>query len=348
MRRKAMKKVVSVLMYLNVFLLLAFCSMSCSSLTSDEAKGNKAYNQVKHSQGVNKRTLEKRAYIFYQRWFISHQNKAVLSLKFRQKFIEMTLVRANMVLSEGTYDMDPIKLFIKDIDTLLTKELSSDLRQQYATFLLVMADSSIGRNKLDDGLAWIAKAQTVVDDPSPMESKRKALITDFTKQEYEMASQAYTEGKDAKDEEALLKAEYYIQMVLVYDPNYPGAADLLSNLRKANLSTYSGYARVIEGKLDPRVNKFDIFLAVVSGTTNMSLSMFNYSYNPQRIKAENFYLVDVNGAKYVALPSSKIEPEILDTQRETKKIRLVFPQPRAAIKKIVYENGEHYTEKLFF
>jgi hypothetical protein len=340
----AMKKILVGLAYLNVFLLL----ISCSALTSDEAKGNKAYDQAKHSQGINKRTLEKRAYIFYQKWFIGHPDKSKLSLKFRQKFVEMTLVRANMVLSEGRYDMDPIKLFIQDIDTILTKELNPEIRQEYANFLLLMADSSVARNKLDDALGWITKAQGVVDNPTVMEVRKKALITDFTKQFFEMASQAYAEGKDAKDAEALIKAEYYDNLVLVYDPQYPGAAELLSNLYKANLNTVSGYAKVIEGKLDPRVNKFDIYLAVISGTTNMAVSLFNNSYNPQRLKPENFYLVDAAGTKYVAQPSSKIDPEILDTQRETKNIKLVFAKTKAPIKKLVYENGEHYTEKLFF
>lgn len=339
-----MKKVLVGLVYLNVFLLLA----SCSSLTSDEAKGNRAYNQAKHSQGINKRTLEKRAYIFYQKWFNAHPDKSKLSSEFKQKFVEMTLLRANMVLTEGTYDMDPIKLFMKDIDTLLTKDMASDLRQQYANFILLMADSSIARNKLDDALDWITKAEGVVDNTAPIEAKKKSIVSDFTKQFYQMASEAYTEGKDAKDPNALLKAEYYVQLVLVYDSLYPGAKDLLSNCHKANVNTYSGYAQVIEGKLDQRVNKFDIYLAVISGTNNMALSMFNYSYNPLRLKPENFFLVDVNGEKYKALPSSKMDPEILDTQHETKKIKLVFPKTKAAIKKVIYDTGEHYTEKLFF
>jgi hypothetical protein len=76
--------------------------------------------------------------------------------------------------------------------------------------------------------------------------------------------------------------------------------------------------------------------------------MFNNSYNPQRLKPENFYLVDVKGQKYKAAASSKIDPEILDTEHETKTIKLVFPGAPATIKKLVYENGEHYSEKLFF
>jgi hypothetical protein len=340
-----MRNAFKILLCLSAVMLLSY---SCSYISSDVSKGNKAYNQAKKAEGINKRLLEKRAYIFFQKHYNATSDKSKLNLDFRRKFIEMSLVRANMVLLEGTYDMDAIKLFIRDIDSCLTKEIPSEVRQEYAKFLLLMADSSIARNKLDEALEWIAKAQSVVDDPSPMEAKRKEVIADFTKQYFELASQSYAEGIDNKNEESLVKAEYYIQLAMVYDPKYPGAEDLLSKIRKANVNTYSGYARVIEGKLDPRVNKYDIYLAVVSGTTNMTLSMFNYSYNPLRLKAEDFYLVDVNGEKYRALPSSKIDPEILDTQHETKNLKLVFPKPKAEIKKVVYENGEHYTEKNFF
>jgi hypothetical protein len=340
----AMKKIVVGLVMLNVFMLL----VSCSALYSNEGKGDKAYNQARHAEGLNKRILQKRAYIFYQKTFQTQPDRNKLSAKFKQRFIEMSLVRANMVLTEGTYDMDAIKLFIGDIDSLMSKEISSDIRQQYGDFIVIMADSSVARNRLDDALAWLTKAQGVVDNPAPIQAKQKALVTDFTKQFYEMASQAYVEGKDQKDAEALVKAEYFAKLTLVYDPEYPGAAQLLSNLYKANLNTVSGYAKVVEGKLDPRVNRYDIYLAVVSGTTSMTVSMFNNSYNPQRLKPENFSLIDENGEKYVAAASSKIDPEILDTQRETKKITLVFPKTKGAIKKLVYTNGEHYSEKVFF
>jgi tetratricopeptide (TPR) repeat protein len=340
----AMKKIVVGLVMLNVFMLL----FSCSALYSNEGKGDKAYSQAKHAEGLNKRILQKRAYIFYQKAFQAQPDKNKLSEKFKQRFIEMSLVRANMVLTEGTYDMDAIKLFMGDIDTLMSKDISSDIRQQYGDFIVIMADSSVSRNRLDDALAWLTKAQTVVDNPAPIQAKQKSLMSDFTKQFYEMASQAYVEGKDQKDPEALIKAEYYVKLVLVYDSAYPGAAALLSNLYKANLNTVSGYAKVIEGKLDPRVNKYDIYLAVVSGTGNMTISMFNNSYNPLRLKPENFSLVDDKGEKYTAAASSKIDPEILDTQRETKKITLVFPKTKSAIKKLVYSNGDHYAEKDFF
>jgi hypothetical protein len=340
----AMKKIVAGIVCLTVFMML----FSCSSFSSNEGKGNTAYNQAKHAEGINKRILQKRAYIFYQKTYQAQPDRNKLSTQFKQRFIEMSLVRANMVLNEGTSDMDALKLFMGDIDSLLSKDIGPDIRQEYGDFLVTMADSSVSRNRLDDALAWLTKAAGVVDNPAPILAKQKSLISDFTKQFYEMASQAYVEGKDEKDAEALVKAEYYAKLVMVYDSAYPGAAALLSNLYKANLNTVSGYAKVVEGKLDPRVNKYDIYLAVVSGTTSMTISMFNNSYNPLRLKPENFCLVDDKGEKYVAAASSKIDPEILDTQRETKKITLVFPKTKSAIKKVVYSNADHYAEKNFF
>jgi len=340
----AMKKIVTAF----VCLCISVMMLSCSGLSFDETKGEKAYSQAKKADGLAKRTLEKKAYIYYQRVYQSEHDKSRLNLRFRQHFLETTINRAEMVLTEGSLDMDALNLFISDIDTLMTKELGPDLHQQYGTFLVTMADSSISRNKLDDALAWLTKAKGIVPNPAPIQEKEKSLIGDFAKQFFEMSSQAFVEGKDAKDAEALVKAEYFVKLVLVYDSAYPGAKELLSNLYKSNIGTVSGYAQVIDGKPDPRVNKFDIFLAIISGTNNLNVSMFNNSYNPQRMKADNFYVIDANGQKYVALPSSKIDPEILDTQRETKNIKLVFPKIKAPIRKLVYENGEHYTEKYFF
>ena len=97
------------------------------------------------------------------------------------------------------------------------------------------------------------------------------------------------------------------------------------------------------------MNKFDILLAITKNTKNvMDVCMFNNSYNPQRLKPEDFYLVDDQGQKYGALPSSKMDPEILDTQHETKNLKLFFPGVKGQIKKLVYKNGEHLSEKCFY
>jgi hypothetical protein len=77
--------------------------------------------------------------------------------------------------------------------------------------------------------------------------------------------------------------------------------------------------------------------------------MFNYSWNPLRLWARDFYLEDVSGKRVAALPSSHVEPEILDQERETTKLVLNFPKPGGEIRKLVYEteDKEYYTEKNF-
>ena len=114
----------------------------------------------------------------------------------------------------------------------------------------------------------------------------------------------------------------------------------------------SAYKAVIEGEPNPQVDKYDIFMAISSeaqrvNSLSMKVDMFNYSYNPLRLKAEHYYLVDTDDKKYPASKSSTIKPEILDQDHETQ-IALVFPKPRNQIKKLVYENGDHYSEKHFF
>lgn len=276
-------------------------------------------------------------------------SKSSLSLTTKNRFLEITLNRADMVLFAGSYDMDAIHLFMEDIDNIMDKETPSDLKQRYANFLSAMTDSCLSRGEVNDALKWIAKAATVIDNPTPYETKKKQIIVDYSKQYLGMAQDAYNQSREEKDPELAVKAEYYVKLAMVFDPNIEGGAQLLSDLRKANINTYSGYAKVVEGKLDKRVNKFDILLAIAKNARgSMTVCMFNNSYNPQRLKPENFYLVDERGQKYKAAASSKIDPEILDTQHETKTVKLVFPGAPGDVKKLVYENGEHYTEKLFY
>jgi hypothetical protein len=274
--------------------------------------------------------------------------KNKLSLSFKQRFLEITLNRADMVLSAGNYDMDAIKLFMEDLDSTIDRETPADIKTRYANFLSSMADSSLSRGLVNDAVKWLEKAGKVSDNAGPYETKKTQIVADFAKQFMGQAEDAFKQSKEEKDPELGVKAEYYVQLALVFDPKVKGGEELLSELRKANINIYSGYAKVIEGKLDKRVNKFDIMLAVAKTKAGMTVCMFNNSYNPQRLKPENFFLVDEKGQKFKAAASSKIEPEILDTQHETKTIKLVFPGAPANAKKLVYENGEHYTEKVFF
>ncbi len=321
--------------------------LSCSG--SYEAQANKAYNQSKRAQGYDKKILEKRAYIFYQKALKDARDKTRFPVASKNRFLEITLNRAYMVLFEGRYDMDAIHLFMEDLDKTMNKESPNELRQRYADFLSAMSDSCLSRGQVNEAIKWLEKAGTVIDNPAPYEAKKKGIITDFSKQYLGTAEDAFNQSKEDKDPEQAVKAEYYTLLAMVYDPNIAGAAKLLSELRKVNLNVYSGYAKVVtDMKLDKRVNKFDILLAVTKNAKgSMTVCMFNNSYNPQRLKPECFYLVDEKGQKYKAANSSKMDPEILDTQHETKAIKLVFPGAPGNIKKLVFENGEHYTEKCF-
>jgi hypothetical protein len=78
----------------------------------------------------------------------------------------------------------------------------------------------------------------------------------------------------------------------------------------------------------------------------MVVSIYNYSYNPLRLKSEQFSILDENGKEYTARPS-RIDPEILDQEHEANKLKLSFPAPSGAISKLMYKNAEHYTEKCF-
>jgi tetratricopeptide (TPR) repeat protein len=325
--------------------ILCMFLISCSSY---ESQADKAYSQSKNTQGYDKKILEKRAYIFYQRVLKATPDKRKLSLSMRQRFLEITMNRAYMVLNEGSYDMDAIHLFMEDLDSILTKDSPAELRQRYSDFLSQMGDSCLSRGQVDESLKWLTKAMNYVDNTSSLQDKKKRIVNDYSKQYFDMANDAYKQSKEDKDPELAVKAEYYVQLAMVYDPALPGAAALLSELRKININTFSGYAKMVEGKLDKRVNKYDILLAVAKTKAGYTVSMFNNSYNPQRLKPEFFFLVDEKGQKYKAAPSSKIDPEILDTQHDTKGIKLFIPGAPAVAKKLVYENGEHYSEKLFF
>jgi len=172
---------------------------------------------------------------------------------------------------------------------------------------------------------------------------------------YEIAKAEYERGVADKDHESLVRAEYYAQLALLYDKGNAEAAEVLSKVRTVNLPTYSAYEAVITDKPDSniydQVNKYDILLAIPvvqkAGNVTLKAEMYNYSYNPQRLRPENFSLEDVSGKRYKALGSSKIDKEILDQEHECK-MRLVFPRVSGKIRKLVYENGEHLSEKYFF
>jgi hypothetical protein len=161
-------------------------------------------------------------------------------------------------------------------------------------------------------------------------------------------------GNNDKDESLLIKAEYYAKVALYIDSTHQKALKLLSDTYKANINTYSAYLTVMDGEYSDtvvfkRVNKYDILLSIYASRGNMyQVRMYSNTYNPLRMKSEHFMLVDTNGNKYPAASGAKMDPDILDQEREST-FTVVFPNTgRATIKKLIYENGPHYSEKNFF
>lgn len=332
---------------------LSVLSILISCTSTYERNGDSAYDQAKKlAEGDQKRLQQKTAYIMYQKAIKTHPDK--INNRLRARYIEMTLIRANMVLNEGSAHMDAIPLYMEDIDSMLTGDVPADLKQQYALFLAQLSDSAAVQEKYDRAISFLDKAITVASDVGPLQDKRNQMTTRVAKENFEMAKMEFTQGKASKDPEALIRAEYHVLFTLLFDPKYPEAEKFLSDLRKENRNTYSAYIRVIENIPDSsyfrKVNKYDILLAVPTvsqkgGSADLQVTLYNYSYNPLRMKSEHFFLVDAEGNKFQAAVS-KIEPEILDQEHETK-FKLHFPKAPSNIVKLIYENGDHLSEKFF-
>lgn len=343
-----MKHLGRVLLGLSVLMML----ISCGS--SYEAKGDKAYRAAQKAQGNERRLKQKTAYIMYQRAIKAHPNR--VSTKLRDRFIEMSLVRANMVLREGSAELDALPLFVADMDTLWGPDVPKPLKQEYADFLVRWADSSIARGQISEALDRIDKAIEVSGNDAKYSAKREAVVGKVVEDMYELANLEYEEGKLNEDEQSMVRAEYHVKVALALDSTHEKARELLGKLRKVNRGTYSGYLGVIEDIQDTvmfdKVNKYGVLMAVPAvlrrgGTVTLKVSMYNYSYDPQRLWAKSFKLIDVNGNEYTAHRSSRINPEILDQEKETE-LKLVFSKPKAKIKKLVYDHKEHHSEKYFF
>lgn len=341
-----MKVISQCLVCLSVLML----TLSCSS--SFEQKGNAAYNAAKKLQGDQKRMQLKIAYMNYDKAVKENPDK--INTRLRNRYIEMTIARAGMVLNEGAAHMEAIPLFLDDIEKILTADVSPELKQQYALFIAQMADSSLQKGKIDEARERLTKAISVASDPAPLQAKKKQTIDQLAQQNYDEAEIAFTNAKTNKDANDYVMAEFYAKCALLFDSSHALAKELLTKCFKENKGTYSAYVSVIDPVPDSAIfkiiNKWDILLAVPtlkSRGRSMSavVDIYNYSWNPLRLRSTDFYLVDVNGKTYKA-HSKRLLPEMLDQEHEAR-VSLTFPKPSAAIKMIRYENGEHLSEKPF-
>jgi hypothetical protein len=344
-----MRSIGRIVVGLSVLAFVASCGMG-----SYEQRGDNAYRKAQGLEGNEKRLQQKMAYTMYQRAIESRPNK--INNRLRARFLELSLSRAKMVLDEGSSRSDAIPLFMAEIEKHLTADAPANIKQEYALFLIQISDSFAVKEQTERALVTIDKAISFASDPNSLVQKKQDLTQRVAKENFELAQVEAESGKQNKDVDALLRAEYFVQVSLMYQPNNKEAEALLSELRKINVATYSGYLRVIENIVDStafrKVNKYDILMAIPTvgkkgNAVTMAINIYNYSYNPLRMKTENFFIADASGKRYQAMPGKLADPEILDQEHEAK-YTLSFPNPAGGIAKLIYENGPHYAEKCFY
>jgi len=321
-------------------------------VSGDEAAGDKAYEMSKKATGDARRTQLKTAYMNYRKAVMANPDKA--STKLRNRFLDMAITRAKMVLDEGSYTMDAIPLLMGDIEGQLKDDVQAELRQRYSAFLVQLGDSASARTRFIAALGYYDKAVELAADAAPFREKRNAVIKNVADENYEMGMMEWEIGRKEKDDSRLIKAEYYARVALYFDSTHANALKLLGDCHKANINTYSAYVTVMDGEYSDtlvfrRINRFDILLALYATKGNTyQIRMHSNTYNPLRMKSEHFMLVDTEGKRYPAAAGAKMDPDLLDQEREAL-YTVVFPSTGSArIKKLIYENGPHYTEKNFF
>ncbi|MBN1307237.1 MAG: hypothetical protein JXA18_04930 [Chitinispirillaceae bacterium] len=324
--------------------------ISCSS--SYEQKGNAAYNAAKRVSGDEKRRQLKTAYLFFDK--AVKENPGRINNRLRNRYIEMTLERAFMVLNEGAAHMEAIPLFLDDIEKNMTADVNPEFKQRHALIWAQMADSSLKKGRIAEARTRLDKAIAVANDPTPFRTKKKEAIDNLAQQNYDEAELYYTNAVTNKDVNDFVAAEFFAKCALLFDSSRADAQELLKKLLKENRGTYSAYLSVIDPIPDSAIfkviNKWDILLAIPvmenrGSTIRAVIDIYNYSWNPLRLKSEHFFLVDVNGKRYKALPA-RLDPEMLDQEHEAK-LKMSFPKPSADIKMLLYENDEHISEKPF-
>ena len=336
----------------SILISLSVLTMIVSCTSTYEKKGDNAYKLAQKLQGEQKRYQQKMAYLMYDKAIKAHPTK--VTPKLRNHYIEMVLLRAGMVLNEGAAQSDALPLFMRDLDSNITGDISPELKQQYAQLLTQLADSSIANEKYIDALEIFDKAIGVANDRTPIEAKKKELLGKIAKDNYDVAEIEMVNARANKDVEGFIKAEYYTLVSMLYDSTNADTKKMISDIRKENKSTYSAFVRAVtvipDSAIFRKVNKWDILLAVPTyaakgGSISAVVTIYNNSWNPLRMNASDFKLVDVNGRVFPA-SQTRLEPEMLDQEHETK-CKLTFPGASGEIKKIIYENGEHFSEKNF-
>ena len=328
----------------------ATAAVLLASCSEYEGKGNAAYDKAAKVEGNQKRQAQKEAYIYFQK-AIQENKKDLTKVKprLRNRFLEMTLNRAEMVLSEGTASNDAIDLYMsQDIDPVLNDQVDPKLRDRYASFIVTLADSMFAMGKLNDGFQLVAKAASVAGDKARFNSVRDSVVGDRATNFLDNAkSELGGEVEKCEDPTKLVRAEFFTLAALLYNKDMPEAKDLLTKLYAKNLGTFSAYRSVFVDDLPDTtifraVNKYYFFMAILdkNGDLPTKVNLFNYTANPQRLRALNFTLVDDKGTEYAAIEcKAPPEAEILD-QKKVAEVTLKFPPVSGKVQKLVFKGDD--------
>ncbi|MCK7516154.1 MAG: hypothetical protein MZV70_77375 [Desulfobacterales bacterium] len=181
-------------------------------------------------------------------------------------------------------------------------EIPANLKQEYALFLVQLADSSTVKEHFEEALPYIDNAIAYASDPSSLIMRKNDLVGKAAKAQPELAQAEFENGKQNKDPGSpaprgiLCEGRAGVRLDI-----FGEICTLVMGLyAKRILRLHSGYVRVIENITDTvlfrKANKYDILLAVPTiskgGQVSLIANMHNYRNNPLKLKAEHFFIAD--------------------------------------------------------
>ncbi len=302
---------------------------------------------------------QKEAFVYYKQ--AMDKQKAKASAELKNKFTEAALARIEFIYeAKETGDAPAILLIREEIDKIIDEESTTpESKDRYSAFIMKLANDAQASGQLSRCMSHLETAIRHAANPSAPQSMKEDITKEFTFDQLNYAKDLFAAAVKEKNDEDIIRAEYYAHVVLNYDSTNTEALELLSKTRKKLLSMYTAFPSVINDKPDTalynRIDTTDILMAIPTvrkarSSVTMDVNLYNYSYNAIRLKQEYFYLIDSKGQKYKA-KSIKSDKNLLDTEFETK-VTLKFNRPAGNIKQLVYESKRddehHYAPKFFY
>jgi hypothetical protein len=331
---------------------LGLCLTASCGVSPYEHQGDEAYARAQKLGGEEKQFAEKQAYQLYLLAVRYHPDK--ISPRLRARFIEMSVARAQMILSTSDIFSDPLQFFIEDIDTFFTGDIPSDIKQQYSLLLVQMADSFAIKNRYLDALRYIDKAVGYASDRPAIIRFRDSTVAKALSENLDRAQHEFAQGTAENSDAALIRALYYAEVAMFFDSTSADARSLLGKCRKRTMAICCDYHKALDAITDTllfrKIDKCPVFLAVASlrqgGGAALEVLLSNYSNRAIALTNGDFSLLDTAGRRYKALGAEK-KIGIVDQYKDIQ-FPLRFPKPAGKIAGIVFEKGDLISEKYFF